>query len=96
MTRLSLLLLPALLLACEGEDPCADGPMTEGDEGLFVTAAEHGEAWGEDDCFACHVEAVMHRTGCTPDVDLAAIRAEVRDEGVASCAQCHGDNGSIP
>lgn len=89
----ALLLAGVLLGGCAAEDPCPDGPMTEGEEGLVVTAAEHGDAWGRGQCFGCHAEAVLHRTGCTPDVDLDEVRALVAADGVASCAACHGDNG---
>lgn len=79
-----------VLLACGG-DPCPEVPMTEGEAGLVVVADEHGEGWERADCFACHDRTVMHRTGCTPDVDLDAVREQTTDE--ASCSACHGDNG---
>ncbi len=70
--------------------------MTEGAQGLWVTAAEHGAAWGEADCWGCHVQPLLHRSGCSPDVDLGEIRAEVAQSGLAGCAACHGDNGVRP
>lgn len=84
------------LLACQERDPCPDGSMLDGEEGLLVTEAEHGPGWGQVDCLACHAEAVLHRTGCTPDVDLEAIQARVQAQGDASCAACHGENGGTP
>jgi hypothetical protein len=81
-----------LLLGC-GQDPCPDGSMIDGDEGLVVTQEEHGAAWAEPQCDACHAFGTLHRTGCTPDVDLEAIQAQVQDQGLESCAVCHGDNG---
>lgn len=84
------------LLACAVADPCPAGSMLDGDEGLVVTEAEHGTGWGQAECFECHQVDTLHRTGCTPDVDLEAIQAEVDASGIGSCAACHGDNGAIP
>lgn len=100
-----LALVPLLALAaCGARDACPNGPMTDGPEGLVVTPAEHPDAWGEDNCFACHDLAVLHRTGCTPGIDLAAVRAQV-DEALSelgpdavapACAECHGAMGVTP
>ncbi len=81
-----------LLVGC-GHDPCPEGSMLDGDEGLVVTASEHGAAWGASQCDACHPSLTLHRTGCTPDVDLEAIQAMVDQDGLDSCSLCHGDNG---
>lgn len=70
--------------------------MLDGPNGLVLTAEEHVEGWGTDACADCHVFAVLHRTGCTPDVDLAAIREQVETDGEAVCADCHGTNGVTP
>ncbi|MCK6503749.1 hypothetical protein L6R53_10175 [Myxococcota bacterium] len=83
----------ALLWACQARDVCEGGSMLDSEEGLVVTQAEHGAGWGQEDCFACHAEAVLHRTGCTPDVDLARLQEQVEAQGLASCARCHGENG---
>ena len=85
-----------LATSCAEQDPCPEVQMTDGDEGLVVTRAEHGAAWGQATCDACHVRAVMHRTGCVADVDLEAVRALVAAEGEASCESCHGANGVQP
>jgi hypothetical protein len=82
------------LLACVEVDPCPEGSMLEGEEGLVVTEDEHPpEGWGQPECFACHAAPVLHRTGCTPDVDLEAVRARVEEEGTDACADCHGEMG---
>ncbi len=88
------LLALAALCACDAEDPCVDGSMLDSAQGLVVTEAEHPAAWGRQDCWECHVAAEIHRTGCTPDVDLAAIGTQVQAEGTASCASCHGPMGT--
>ncbi len=82
--------------SCADQDPCPEVQMTDGEQGLVVTEAEHGAAWGQDTCGACHVTAVLHRTGCVADVDLEAVRAIVDAEGETACASCHGDNGAQP
>lgn len=84
------------LLGCGADEPCAAGPMTEGPGGMRLTRTDHPTGWGHSPCSACHVSAVLHRTVCTPGVDLAAVRARVNAEGEASCAACHGDNGVGP
>lgn len=67
--------------------------MLDGDEGLVVTEDEHGEGWLQDDCFACHAAVTLHRTGCTPGVDLEAVQEQASYEGLDCCVECHGDNG---
>lgn len=89
----SRLLLLSLLLAGCGPDPCPNGSMLDGAEGLVVTEAEHAAGWSQAACFDCHAAVTLHRTGCTPDVDLEAIQDQVDEVGEAGCATCHGDNG---
>jgi len=83
-------LLAATLCACD-DVPCED--MTRSEAGLVVTEVEHGIGWGEASCDSCHLRATLHDRGCTPGVDLVALRALVEAEGLESCASCHGDNG---
>lgn len=83
--------LPLLLALGCAEVPCDD--MTAGPAGLVVVPAEHPTGWGLDRCAACHVTAVTHTRACTPGIDLEAVRLRVDEEGEASCAACHGDNG---
>lgn len=90
-------LLPLLLLAaCAERDPCPATAMIDGPGGLVLTEAEHPDGWGAHACFACHDEAVLHHTACTPDVDIEALQARVAAEGTDSCVDCHGDNGVSP
>lgn len=89
---LSFFLLPLLLLTGCGEDPCPYGSLLDSEAGLALTEEEHPTGWGQGDCWSCHVQATLHRSGCSPDVDLAAIRAEV-ERHPRSCADCHGSNG---
>lgn len=71
------------------------GNLLASPEGLIVTQQEHPTGWGRPECFACHEIRNIHtvnRIGL-PDDDLAAVRAIVRNQGEASCPQCHGGNG---
>lgn len=82
-----------LLVGCGVSDPCPEVSMLDGPAGLRLTREEHVDGWAQEECFGCHNEGVLHRTGCTPDVDLERISERVEAEGVASCEVCHGDNG---
>lgn len=80
-------------VACD-DPPCVD--MTQSDQGLVVTEAEHGIGWAEPSCNSCHAREATHQRGCTPGVDLGEVRGLVDAEGLDSCAYCHGDNGGEP
>jgi cytochrome c553 len=74
------------------------GNLFNSPEGLILIEDEHPTGWGRPDCFSCHEVRNIHtinRTGLA-DLDLAAVRAVVQSEGLASCSQCHGDNGVQP
>jgi hypothetical protein len=65
--------------------------------GLILVEEEHPAGWMRADCFGCHNVNNIHqinRTGLPDDVvDLAGVRAIVRNQGEASCPMCHGTNG---
>jgi hypothetical protein len=65
---------------------------------LDLRLTEEHSGWGEPRCFTCHSAERMHRLDCTAvgDLDLASVRDLVAEEGIASCAACHGDNGVDP
>ena len=91
VTMLRLVLVGGLLAGCD--DACPRGSMLDSQEGLIVTKQEHPLGWGLAQCGACHVHTRLHRTQCTPGVDLASIRETVDSEGDSSCVNCHGTNG---
>lgn len=89
--------LLALFCACGsannigGEDygNIAAGPM-----GITLTQAEHPYGWSRADCYECHNDFNIHqedRTGT--GINLDAIRTMTENQGLASCATCHGTNG---
>lgn len=89
------------LAAC-GSDGPEDGEdygnLLASPAGLVLVEEEHEAGWTRPDCFTCHEIRNMHtvnRTG-VEDLDLASIRAAVRDQGVAICGNCHGTNGVRP
>lgn len=88
------LLLLGLLAGCGPVEPCPDGSMLDGPGGLELVESEHQVGWGQADCWRCHTDATIHKLGCTPDVDLAAIQDQVAAQGLDSCSTCHGDNGT--
>lgn len=101
--RVWALLVGAVLLqlaACGSEA----GPQSENygnilasPAGLILVESEHPTGWMRSDCFGCHNVNNIHqvnRTGLPDDVvDLAGVRAIVRNQGEASCPMCHGTNG---
>ncbi len=100
-SRLLGLALAAFLLAGCGSEA---GPQSENygnilnsPDGLVLVQSEHPTGWSRPDCFGCHNVNNIHtvnRTGLPNDVaDLAGVRAIVQNQGLASCSQCHGDNG---
>jgi hypothetical protein len=76
------------------------GNLLASPAGLVLVESEHPSGWTRPDCFACHNVNNIHqvnRTGLPDDqVDLAGIRAIVQNQGEASCASCHGNNGVPP
>lgn len=93
--------LALLVAACGSDGPPKSedyGNLLASPAGLVLVIEEHPTGWGRADCFLCHEIRNMHtvnRTGIA-DLDLAEIRAIVRNQGESSCVQCHGDNGVPP
>lgn len=106
-----LVCLASVALAGCGSDEKMDsadyGNLLNSPAGLVLVVEEHPTGWRRPDCLVCHEVRNMHvvnRTGlpdCAPEVqeaciDLPGIRALIRNQGDASCIQCHGDNGVAP
>ncbi len=95
-----LLPLCLLLAACDPEPAPCDGlaDVIHGPAGLEIVPADDHPGWGQDRCMSCHSIERMHLRNCTgiPEVDVAAIRALVDEQGEEACATCHGDNGVQP
>ncbi len=93
-------LLAVLLAACETyEVSCEDLPdPVHSPAGLQLVEEDDHPGWGQDRCLSCHSVERMHLRNCSgiPEVDVAAIRAIVDEQGDASCVTCHGDNGVSP
>lgn len=93
-----------LALAGCGSDGSEDsenyGNLLASPGGLIVLEEEHPDGWNRADCLLCHAADNIHnvnRTGLPDDdVDLEGVRAIVHNQGEASCALCHGDNGVQP
>ena len=76
------------------------GNLLASPEALVLVQEEHPTGWGRPECFGCHHVLNIHtvnRTGL-PDaeINLAGVQALVRNQGLASCPQCHGNNGVSP
>ena len=86
-----------VLTAC-GEDAVITGEdhgnISAGESGTILVQSEHEIGWGRTDCFECHNVENIHQTDRSgTGLNLEAIRALTEDEGLASCATCHGTNG---
>jgi len=98
---LSLCLAALLMAACgDNAEPESDdyGNLLASPAGLVLVEEEHPTGWGRPDCLGCHEVRKMHvqnRTGVA-DLDMEAIRDIVRENGEASCVDCHGTNGVEP
>lgn len=100
MRRLALTAMAVLAMGC-GSDGTPEsenyGNLLASPGGLFVLQEEHPSGWGRAECFACHEVRNLHvenRTGLPDEeIDLPNVRAIIRNQGEASCALCHGDNG---
>ncbi len=94
------ILLATLLASCEEHQiACEDLPdVVHGPAGLQLVPDDAHPGWGEARCMSCHSVERMHLRNCTgiPEVDVAAIRALVDEQGETVCATCHGDNGVSP
>lgn len=97
--KIAAIFLPLLALAACGDFEASEGE-NYGDilatvQGLTLTEEEHGIGWGEANCFLCHQADNIHRTDRSAGgiLDVAAIRQQIRDEGVSACSGCHGTNG---
>ena len=78
---------------------CEDLPdLINSPAGLEIVAQDEHTGWGEARCFSCHSVELMHQRNCTDiqEVDVAAIRTMVAEQGTDSCRICHGDNGVRP
>jgi hypothetical protein len=91
------------VLACGSQsDPQSEnyGNLLASPGGLLVLLEEHPTGWGRMDCFVCHNVNNTHqvnRTGLSDEeADLSGIRAIIQNQGLESCALCHGDNGVGP
>jgi len=85
------------------------GNLLTSPQGLVLVQSEHPTGWTRPDCFVCHQVQQIHTTNRTglpncqqvntgaatpvPCIDLSDVRTIVRNQGEASCAQCHGTNG---
>ncbi len=97
MKKLVLPFLLLLLASCVSEDDRGQdwGNIFDGVEGLQLTEEDHPNGWGREDCFVCHPLEVIHqedRSGLGVLL-LEDIREYTKEEGLASCPVCHGDNG---
>ena len=103
-TAVGLLLCALAVVSACGSDAAPQsenyGNLLASPGGLVVLEEEHPTGWMRSDCFGCHNVNNIHqvnRTGLPDDeVDLAAVRAIVQNEGESSCMMCHGSNGVPP
>jgi len=90
-------LLLALALAsqsCAPAGPCDYRQLAlDGEEGLDLTADEHGVGWMQSSCFSCHQAWDLHPEACVDEIWLGVIEGMVDHSDTYSCTLCHGMNG---
>ena len=70
------------------------GDIAQGPGGITLVQSEHPVGWGKSNCFECHSDANIHQAGRSgTGLNLAAIRTLTEEQGLDSCATCHGTNG---
>lgn len=84
-----------LLFSCENNKTTSEdyGDIMNSPAGLTLTQGEHEQGWGKSECTLCHNLYNIHADDSAEDFDMAAVRRQVEQQGVASCATCHGTNG---
>lgn len=86
-----------LLVGCGSADNFGGedyGDIAAGPGGITLTQDEHPLGWGNADCFECHSDSNIHQTDRTgTGLNLQAIRDMTENQGLESCASCHGTNG---
>ena len=84
------LLLHIILMISSCGSGSADKP-THSSQGNLILDKTHGDggnAWGKENCDACHAIKVIHKTAS------ANIRNLSRAKAYSSCTACHGSNGT--
>lgn len=90
-------ILGMLATACGSMEPQTGenyGNLLATTGGLVLNQSKHETGWGKSNCNLCHNFNNIHlvdRTGTS--IDVAAIRTTVYNDGLSSCATCHGTNG---
>lgn len=99
LTGLCLLGLVVAISSC-GESTFNDGEdfgdLLDTPDGLVLTEEEHIGGWGRADCTACHNLENIHLVNRSDiPIDIEAVHEEALEEGIDSCADCHGTNGVL-
>lgn len=87
-----------LMLACGDEADIEFGevyPELVSSGALLVTATNHPDGWGRENCSLCHNYNNIHlvnRLGIP--LDLEGIRELTFIGGDSTCPSCHGTNGT--
>ena len=63
---------------------------------LTLTALNHPHGYEKSSCFACHLEQNIHQVDRIGDPSFQFARTLVEQNGLSSCAGCHGKNGVNP
>lgn len=89
--RLSLFFVILFLAGCGVQRQYESYPMTLAD--LTITTQNHPHGYGKSECFACHLPSNIHNVDRIGAPSFAIAKTLVTQQGLASCAGCHGTNG---
>ncbi|HEX4925262.1 MAG TPA: hypothetical protein VFV50_14305 [Bdellovibrionales bacterium] len=63
---------------------------------LTLNERNHPHGYGRRECYLCHVPENLHQVDRLGAPSFPYAREAVRQQGLNSCAACHGNNGAAP
>ncbi len=72
------------------------GDIYAEDQSLLTNPSNHPHGYGKKNCFQCHNVQNIHQVDLilSLDVDLNSIHSRIAEDGLSSCQDCHGNNGT--
>ena len=101
---ITLLLTSLITLGCSDEEQLSPPKEDHGD--IFinnnltfaVSQKTHPTGWGKANCLVCHNVNNIHKVDriSALSINLPRIERTIDAQGLKSCTNCHGSNGTVP